>query len=247
MDLFHSVAPKDYNNVVKYKDEEIEHIRLDDVFNKKDEELLKPIFSDSTKIESDSTYDPNFCNITCNISPSKLNNTLYAIKNFCSSYLSFQNNLDEMLKIDKKNSTQYTSRFTHPINEIKFDLEELRYTKIQDQLLKMFKYIEVDFNINVIETENILPIYDKVAVKDDKYYIQPEVENIINRLIISDIIPPREIIIVDALDKIEPIYINTRKFEIINSMIKLGINDYQMCNHCRFKTICLKSTTKKNI
>lgn len=152
-----------------------------------------------------------------------------------------------MLKIDKKNSTQYTSRFTHPINEIKFDLEELRYTKIQDQLLKMFKYIEVDFNINVIETENILPIYDKVAVKDDKYYIQPEVENIINRLIISDIIPLREIIIVDALDKIEPIYINTQKFEIINSMIKLGINDYQMCNHCRFKTICLKSTTKKNI
>ncbi len=247
MELFYSVAPKDYNNVVKQQ-EEFEHVKFDDIFNNQDQDgKLKPVFSDATPVASDSEIDPNNYNISCNISPSKLNNTLYAIKNFCSSYLNFQANLDEMLKLDKKDSTNYTSRFTHPINEIKFDLEELRYTKIQDQLLKMFKYVEIDFNLNIIETENVLPVYDKVAIKDDKYYIQPEVENILSRLISSEIIQHREIIIVDGLDKIEPMYINTRRFEIINSMIKLGINDYQMCNHCRFKTICLKSVTKKNI
>ena len=245
MDLFYSVAPKGYDNVVKQ--ETIEHVKLDDIFNNQDDGKLKPIFTDVTSVASDSKNDPNSYSISCDISVAKLNNTLYAIKNFCSSYLNFQNNLDEMLKIDKKDSTNYTSRFTHPINEIKFDLEELRYLKIQDQLLKMFKYVEIDFNVNIIETENILPVYDKVAIKDDKYYIQPEVENILSRLILSEIIPHREIIIVDVLDRIEPIYINTRKFEIINSMIKLGINDYQMCNHCRFRTICLKSVTKKNI
>ena len=239
MELFYSTAPKGYENQVNTftSPPKEEHVKLDDIFNKKDEGL-KPVFTDSTTISSNKDESVSSAK-HCEIIPS-LTNSLYAIKNFCSSYLTFQNSLDEMLKLDQNNSTNYTTRFTHPINEIKYDLEEIRYSKIQDQLLKMYKHIEIDFNINVIETESILPIFDKIAVKDGKYYIQPEIEQLVNRLILSKIIDEREIIVVEDLYSLQKTKHFSKQFEIVNSMVKLGINDYQMCEHCRFKIICFK-------
>lgn len=221
MNLFSHTAPKDH------KSDEIIHPTVSEIFNNKTEEL-KPVFSNSDTIVSEE--------ITGKYNTKQ---TLYHIKNFCSAYLNFQNSYDDLLKLDTSKQN-YSSRFTHPINEIKFDMLDKRYIKTQEYLLSMYKYEEVDFKLYIVENESVMPIYDRISIKDNKYYIQPEVENIIKRLILSKIITEREIVVIDMLNdspyKIECL----EKFEFFNSMVKLGINDYQQCYNCRFKIICLK-------
>lgn len=223
MNLFDSAAPKSHENNFDI------HPRVSDVFKIKSDELV-PVFSDSEIIKSEkitNTYNPK--------------NTLYHIKNFCSAFLNFYSNFEEMIKLDKTNNANYSSRFTHPINEIKFDSLEYTYIKVQEHLLSLYKYEEVDFNLYIVETESVMPIYDRISIKDDKYYIQPEVENIIKRLILSKIIPPKEVSVIDILKNNDKPKECLEKIDTFNQMLKLGINDYQQCYSCRFKIICLKN------
>lgn len=221
MNLFSHTAPKDH------KSDEIIHPTVSEIFNNKTEEL-KPVFSNSDTIVSEE--------ITGEYNTKQ---TLYHIKNFCSAYLNFQNSYDDLLKLDTSKQN-YSSRFTHPINEIKFDMLDKRYIKTQEYLLSMYKYEEVDFKLYIVENESVMPIYDRISIKDNKYYIQPEVENIIKRLMLSKIITEREIVVIDMLNDSTYKRECLEKFEFFNSMVKLGINDYQQCYNCRFKIICLK-------
>ena len=226
MGLLESVAPK-HSSIIS--DDFDSHPKLSDVFKTKDDKLI-PVFSDSEVIKSEkitNTYNPK--------------NTLYHIKNFCSAFLNFYANLDEVLKLDKSNNTNYNTRFTHPINEIQFDALEYKYIKVQEHLLSIYKYQEVDFNLFIVETESVMPIYDRISIKNDKYYIQPEVENIIKRLILSKTIPPKDIDVIDMLTPLSNHRECLEKIDTFNNMLKLGINDYQQCNSCRFKIICFKS------
>ena len=181
MNLFSHTAPKDH------KQDDIVHPTVSEIFNNKPEDL-KPIFSNSDTIVSEE--------ITGKYNTKQ---TLYHIKNFCSAYLNFQNSYDDLMKLDTA-VHNYSSRFTHPINEIKFDMLDKRYIKTQEYLLSMYKYEEVDFKLYIVENESVMPIYDRISIKDNKYYIQPEVENIIKRLILSKIIAEREIVVIDMLN-----------------------------------------------
>ena len=222
MNLFSHTAPKDHK-----QDDKIVHPTVSEIFNNKPEDL-KPIFSNSDTIVSEE--------ITGKYNTKQ---TLYHIKNFCSAYLNFQNSYDDLMKLDTA-VHNYSSRFTHPINEIKFDMLDKRYIKTQEYLLSMYKYEEVDFKLYIVENESVMPIYDRISIKDNKYYIQPEVENIIKRLILSKIIAEREIVVIDMLNDSSYKRECLEKFEFFNSMVKLGINDYQQCYNCRFKIICMK-------
>ena len=221
MNLFSHTAPKDH------KQDDMIHPTFSEIFNNKPEDL-KPIFSNSDTIVSEEITGKY-----------NIKQTLYHIKNFCSAYLNFQNSYDDLMKLDTA-VHNYSSRFTHPINEIKFDMLDKRYIKTQEYLLSMYKYEEVDFKLYIVENESVMPIYDRISIKDNKYYIQPEVENIIKRLILSKIIAEREIVVIDMLN--DSLYKSEclEKFEFFNSMVKLGINDYQQCYNCRFKIICMK-------
>ena len=221
MNLFSHTAPKDH------KQDDMIHPTFSEIFNNKPEDL-KPIFSNSDTIVSEEITGKY-----------NIKQTLYHIKNFCSAYLNFQNSYDDLMKLDTA-VHNYSSRFTHPINEIKFDMLDKRYIKTQEYLLSMYKYEEVDFKLYIVENESVMPIYDRISIKYNKYYIQPEVENIIKRLILSKIIAEREIVVIDMLN--DSLYKSEclEKFEFFNSMVKLGINDYQQCYNCRFKIICMK-------
>lgn len=221
MNLFSHTAPKDH------KQDDMIHPTVSEIFNNKPEDL-KPIFSNSDTIVSEEITGKY-----------NIKQTLYHIKNFCSAYLNFQNSYDDLMKLDTA-VHNYSSRFTHPINEIKFDMLDNRYIKTQEYLLNMYKYEEVDFKLYIVENESVMPIYDRISIKDNKYYIQPEVENIIKRLILSKIIAEREIVVIDMLNDSPYKSECLEKFEFFNSMVKLGINDYQQCYNCRFKIICMK-------
>ena len=143
MNLFDQVAPAtsatsatQSSNEIKLKPESQifdNHPKVSDVFKTKADELV-PVFSDSDYSGAEIIKSET---ITKNYNPK---NTLYHIKNFCSAYLNFYSNLDELIKLDKDNTNNYNLRFTHPINEIKFDALEYAYIKIQEHLLSLYKY-----------------------------------------------------------------------------------------------------------
>ena len=247
MNLFDQVAPAtsatsatsatQSSNEIKLKPESQifdNHPKVSDVFKTKADELV-PVFSDSDYSGAEIIKSET---ITKNYNPK---NTLYHIKNFCSAYLNFYSNLDELIKLDKDNTNNYNLRFTHPINEIKFDALEYAYIKIQEHLLSLYKYEEIDFKLYIVETESVLPIYDRLSIKDDKYYIQPDIENIVKRLILSKIIPAKEITVIEMLKTTQSEKECLNKIDMYGQMYRMGINDYQQCENCRFKIICLKT------
>jgi len=231
------------------KDDDMTHIGLNDIFteNLDDYNIIKPIFSEKDLIGKQDTTLESY----------DLKNSLYYIKNFCSTYLSFKQNLDDIKKIDKEQN--YSKRFTTPLNEIKYDYNEARYIAVQNFLLKTYKHVDVTFKVFVVETNSYLTIVDKLVLTNDKYYIQPEIEYIVYRLMYNNIIPQRDVLIIEELfaiynelyDTCKTCSIYKQKSNSIKSLfdisfkykdddIVLKLNDYNFCHHCRFHNICLK-------